>query len=108
MVLTIYLLYWLGISSEEVLGNALRYVLPKNTYFLGLGMFCGLMAVAVEMFRKSLFRCAGKCFSKSPAFPITTGMQDFFTREFLRALAVISAPIPSGSPRVIAILGFNF
>ena len=47
MVLTIYLLYWLGISSEEVLGNALRYVLPKNTYFPGLGMFAGLAVVFI-------------------------------------------------------------
>lgn len=45
MVLTIYLLYWLSISSEEVLGNALRYVLPHNTYFPGLGMFAGLTVV---------------------------------------------------------------
>lgn len=47
MVLTIYLLYWLGISSEEVLGNALRSVLPENTYFPGLGMFVGLMVVFI-------------------------------------------------------------
>jgi len=47
MVLTVYLLYWLSISSEEVLGNALRYVLPKNTYFPGLGMFSGLTVVFV-------------------------------------------------------------
>ena len=47
MVLTIYLLYWLGISSEEVLGNALRYVLPENTYFPGLGMFVGFMVVFI-------------------------------------------------------------
>ena len=47
MVLTIYLLYWLSISSEEVLGNALRHVLPKNTYFPGLGMFAGLMVVFI-------------------------------------------------------------
>jgi len=47
MVLTIYLVYWLSISSEEVLGNALRYVLPINTYFPGLGMFSGLMVVFV-------------------------------------------------------------
>lgn len=47
IVLTIYLLYWLGISSEEVLGNALHYVLPKNTYFPGLGMFAGLMVVFI-------------------------------------------------------------
>lgn len=47
MVLTIYLLYWLGISSEEVMGNALRYVLPENTYFPGLGMFTGLTVVFI-------------------------------------------------------------
>ena len=47
IVLTIYLLYWLSISSEEVLGNALRYVLPHNTYFPGLGMFAGFMVVFI-------------------------------------------------------------
>ena len=47
MVLTIYLLYWLGISSEEVLGNMLRTVLPENTYFPGLGMFAGLLVVFI-------------------------------------------------------------
>ena len=47
MVLTIYLLDWLGISSDEVLGNALRYVLPENTYFPGLGMFVGFMVVFI-------------------------------------------------------------
>ena len=47
MVLTIYLVYWLGISSEEVLGNMLRYLLPQNSYFPGLGMFAGFMVVFV-------------------------------------------------------------
>ncbi len=47
MVLTLYLLYWLAISSEEMLGNALRYVLPENTYFPGLGMFAGLTVVFI-------------------------------------------------------------
>ena len=47
MVLTIYLLYWLGISSEEVLGNMLRYLLPQNLYFPGLGMFAGFMVVFI-------------------------------------------------------------
>lgn len=47
MVLTIYLLYWLGISSEKILGNMLRTVLPENTYFPGLGMFAGLMVVFI-------------------------------------------------------------
>ena len=47
VVLTIYLLYWLGISSEEVMGNALRYVLPENTYFPGLGMLAGITVVFI-------------------------------------------------------------
>lgn len=47
IVLTIYLLYWLSISSEEILGNALHYVLPKSTYFPGLGMFAGLMVIFI-------------------------------------------------------------
>ncbi|MCK4866338.1 MAG: DUF502 domain-containing protein [Gammaproteobacteria bacterium] len=47
MVLTIYLLYWLGISSEEMLGNVLRTVLPENTYFPGLGMFAGFSVIFV-------------------------------------------------------------
>lgn len=47
VVLTIYLLYWLGISSEEVMGNALRYFLPENTYFPGLGMLAGVTVVFI-------------------------------------------------------------
>ena len=47
MVLTIYLLYWLGISSEQVLGNALRYVLPQQAYFPGLGMLTGLVVIFI-------------------------------------------------------------
>ena len=47
VVLTVYLLYWLGVSSEEVMGNALRYVLPTNTYFPGLGMLAGVTVVFI-------------------------------------------------------------
>ena len=47
VVLTAYLLYWLGVSSEDVMGNALRYVLPENTYFPGLGMLAGVTVVFI-------------------------------------------------------------
>ena len=47
VVLTIYLLYWLAISSEEVMGNLLRYFLPEILYFPGLGMFVGLLVVFI-------------------------------------------------------------
>ena len=45
VVLTIYLLYWMAVSSEEVMGAALRYVLPEVVYFPGLGTIVGLIIV---------------------------------------------------------------
>jgi uncharacterized membrane protein len=44
IVLTIYLLYWLVVSSEEVLGGALRHMLPEVVYFPGMGTIAGLAA----------------------------------------------------------------
>ena len=45
IVLTIYFLYWLAISSEEVLGKALRWALPEVVYFPGLGTIAGLIVI---------------------------------------------------------------
>lgn len=45
VVLTIYLLYWMAVSSEEVMGAALQYVLPKMVYFPGMGTIAGLILV---------------------------------------------------------------
>jgi uncharacterized membrane protein len=45
IVLTIYLLYWLAVSSENVMGGALRWILPEASYFPGLGMAAGLLVV---------------------------------------------------------------
>ncbi len=47
IVLTIYLLYWLAVSSEEVMGSALRWVLPETLYFPGLGMIAGILVVFI-------------------------------------------------------------
>ncbi|MDH5394310.1 MAG: DUF502 domain-containing protein [Gammaproteobacteria bacterium] len=47
VVLTIYLLYWLAISSEQLLGNTLRYILPENLYFPGLAMVTGVTLVFI-------------------------------------------------------------
>lgn len=47
VILTLYLLYWLAVSSENVMGTALRWVLPNATYFPGLGMIAGLIVVFV-------------------------------------------------------------
>jgi len=47
VVLTIYLIYWLAITSEQVMGNALRFALPEASYFPGLGMIAGLVVVFI-------------------------------------------------------------
>ena len=45
VVLTIYLLYWLAVSSEDLMGNVLHYLLPDSFYFPGMGMLVGLIGV---------------------------------------------------------------
>lgn len=47
IVLTIYLLYWLAVSSEDVMGGVLRWLLPDAFYFPGLGMIAGVMVVFI-------------------------------------------------------------
>lgn len=47
VILTIYLLYWLAVSSENVMGTALRWALPNAVYFPGLGMIAGLIVVFI-------------------------------------------------------------
>lgn len=45
IVLTIYLLYWLAVSSEKIMGTVLRYLLPEVVYFPGLGTLAGVAIV---------------------------------------------------------------
>ena len=45
IVLTIYLLYWLALSSEQIMGTALRWALPEVIYFPGLGTIAGLVVI---------------------------------------------------------------
>jgi uncharacterized membrane protein len=56
VVLTIYLLFWLAVSSEQVMGGALRWLLPNAFYFPGLGMIAGLVLVFfVGLLMKAIF-----------------------------------------------------
>lgn len=45
VVLTLYLLYWLVVSTETALGNTIRLVLPKDLYWPGMGTIAGLLVV---------------------------------------------------------------
>lgn len=56
IILTIYLLYWMAVSSEQVMGSALRWLLPNAIYFPGLGMIAGLIVVfLVGLMLKTIF-----------------------------------------------------
>ena len=45
VVLTLYLLYWLVVSTETALGNTIRLVLPEGLYWPGMGTIAGLLVV---------------------------------------------------------------
>ena len=47
VILTLYLLYWIAVSSEQVMGGLLQYALPNTLYFPGLGMLAGLVVVFI-------------------------------------------------------------
>ncbi len=47
VVLTVYLIYWLAVTSEQLMGNMLRLVMPETFYFPGIGMLAGLLVMFV-------------------------------------------------------------
>lgn len=85
VVLTVYLLYWLGESSEQVMGNALRYVLPQSIYFPGLGMLVGVVMVLLvglmmnAYFVRKLFELGEQVLYRLPLVKsIYRAFRDFF------------------------------
>lgn len=47
IILTVYLLYWLAITSENMMITALRWVLSDEIYFPGMGVIAGLIVVFI-------------------------------------------------------------
>jgi uncharacterized membrane protein len=45
VVLTLYLLYWLVVTAETVLGGVIQTVIPENLYWPGMGSIAGLAVV---------------------------------------------------------------
>lgn len=45
LLITVYLLYWLGSSAEALLGAALKQVLPERWYLPGMGVAAGIALV---------------------------------------------------------------
>ena len=85
LVLTIYLLYWLGTTSEAMMGKVFRNILPEGSYFPGLGMLFGLVVVfLVGLMMKAylvrkLFKLAEKLLYRLPLIKsIYRAFRDFF------------------------------
>jgi uncharacterized membrane protein len=47
VVITTYLLYWLAVSTESLLGGTIRLMLPEGLYWPGMGLIAGLIVVFV-------------------------------------------------------------
>ena len=47
VVLTVYFLYWLAVSSEHMMATAVRWTFPNATYFPGLGMIAALVVMFI-------------------------------------------------------------
>jgi len=85
LILTIYLLYWLGVTSEELMGKVFRYILPEGAYFPGLGMISSIIIVFIVglmmkayLIRK-LFNLAEKVLYRLPLIKsVYRAFRDFF------------------------------
>jgi uncharacterized membrane protein len=47
IVVTIYVLYWLGTTAESLLGRGLKMLIPGSLYWPGMGVVAGLVLVLV-------------------------------------------------------------
>lgn len=72
VVLTVYILYWLAVSAESVLGKAMRLILPERLYLPGMGLLAGFLVILaigillkMWLFRK-LFQWAESSIEKLP------------------------------------------
>lgn len=45
IALTLYFLYWMAVSSEALLGNMIRLVLPEGAYWPGMGVIASLLII---------------------------------------------------------------
>jgi len=101
VVLTIYLLYWLAISSENMMRTALQWVVPHATYFPGLGVIAGLVVMFIvgllmkAILIRQLFDFGEQVLYRLPLFKtVYRAMRDFF--DFF-------APKKAGLGQVVAV-----
>lgn len=86
VALTIYLIYWLAVSSERVLGNLIKLVLPADAYWPGLGLAVGIvLTFAVGLLVRAwvirtLWRWSERLLESIPLVKtVYTGLRDIFS-----------------------------
>jgi uncharacterized membrane protein len=89
VVLTIYLLYWLAVSAEQIMGGALQWALPWAIYFPGLGTLVGLAIIFLvglmmrAIFVRQFFAFGERILYKLPLvntiYRIMHDLSDFFS-----------------------------
>ena len=47
IIATFYVLFWLAVTAESLLGNGIRFVLPQNYYWPGMGVVAGVVIVFI-------------------------------------------------------------
>jgi len=102
VVLTLYLFYWLVVSTESLLGAMLRTVLPAGLYQPGMGVVAGLVVafsaglLMHALVVRRLFALAERFFSRLPLIKTVyfaiRDLLDYFSpgrkKEFGQVVAV--------------------
>jgi uncharacterized membrane protein len=105
IVITIALLYWLGVTAEALLGGLIRFAIPEGYYVPGLGVIVAVVAILLigiltrNFLVRTLFDWSGALFARIPVVKSIYGaLKDFSDlmssdrREQLGRVAVIDVP----------------
>jgi uncharacterized membrane protein len=102
VIATIYLVVWLAVTAETFLGRALKWIIPDQLYFYGMGMLAGLgvlFAVGVLMqswLVRKLFEFGERLLLRMPLVKTVYGtVRDFF--------GLFSGSATSQSGRVVTV-----
>jgi uncharacterized membrane protein len=84
--LTVYLVYWLAVATEQLFSRVLKLLIPDSAYWPGLGLVAGLvvlylagLAVNAYVVRRAL-RLSDELFARIPVVKtIYVAIRDFMT-----------------------------
>lgn len=86
VALTLYLIYWLAVSSERLLGGLIKLVLPDQAYWPGMGLVVGvLLTFAVGLLVRAwvvgtVLRWGERLLESIPLVKtVYTGLRDIFS-----------------------------